>query len=331
MGNKHTYPNGSVSVTVVIPMRNSQTTLLDCLQSIAVQRYPIKEILVVDNVSVDSSREIVRAFAKKCTIPITILRQTEDKGVAASYNRGIKDAKTPFVVLMTSDVSLPTSFELGRLVKPLLDDLKIGATYSTSVLPQFVWDKYNFWEKYFAARMVENYSSLMVLKFDCVRRDAFLSVGGFDEDNFGGDNSIGGEDADLTNRLRHHWRIVRTDARCYHLHYKAEDYSLLQMMQSKKMYARSMGRFLRKDPLQDIKASIIFLVKPILAATGFIPGIGWILLLLFAFVYTPKMYVSSATLGDSRIVLIPILNIFFVYYESWWIAEGFFSYKSKRK
>lgn len=328
---KHTPTSAQIPVTVVIPMRNSATTLPDCLRSISTQRYPIDEILVVDNVSSDNSREIVASFAKSCPIPVKILRQTVDRGVAASYNRGTKEAKSPFVVFMTSDVSLPTSFELERLVAPLLRDPAIGATFSTSVLPQFIWDKYNFWEKYFAARMVENYSSLMVLKFDCVRREAFLSVGGFDEVNFGGDKAIGGEDADLTNRLKHHWRIERTDARSYHLHYVAQDYTLAHMMQSKKMYARSTGRWLRKSPLQDIRATLIFCIKPAIAVIGLTPGLGWLLLLLFAIAYTPKMFTAPVTRNDPRIVLVPILNIFFVYYETWWIIQGFFSYRPPRQ
>lgn len=314
-----------IPVSVVIPMRNSATTLTECLGSISTQRYPIEEIIVVDNVSTDKSREMVTAFAKTCPTPITLLRQSVDRGVAASYNRGTKEAKSPFVVFMTSDVSLPTPLELERLVTPLLKDASIGATYSTSVLPQFIWDKYNFWEKYFAARMVENYSSLMVLKFDCVRREAFLSVGGFDEVNFGGDKAIGGEDADLTNRLKHHWRIVRTPARSYHLHYVSQDYSLTHMMQSKKMSARSVGRFLRKSPFQDIRASVIFTVKPALAVIGLTPGVGWVILILFAFLYTPKMFTSAVARRDPRLLLVPILNIFFVYYETWWIVQGYLS------
>lgn len=326
---KKNISSASIPVTVVIPMRNSATTLPDCLRSITTQRYPIEEILIVDNVSTDNSREVVATFAKSCPIPIRLLRQSIDRGVAASYNRGIKEATSPFVVFMTSDVSLPTPLELEKLVIPLMRDPAIGATFSTSVLPQFIWDKYNFWEKYFAARMVENYSSLMVLKFDCVRREAFLSVGGFDEVNFGGDDRIGGEDADLSNRLKHHWRIVRSDAKSYHLHYVSEDYSLRQMMQSKKMYARSIGRFLRKSPFQDIKALIIFLVKPALAIVGLTPGIGWVLLILFSFVYTPKMFTSPVVWRDPRIFFVPFFNIFFVYYETLWIVQGFLSYKTK--
>ncbi|MBI3559658.1 hypothetical protein HY087_00830, partial [Candidatus Gottesmanbacteria bacterium] len=239
-------------------------------------------------------------------------------------------ATSPFVVLMSSDISLPTEQELAKLVAPLLRSSTVGATYSICNLPLFIWDKYNFWEKYHAARMVENYSSLMVLKFDCVRREAFLSVGGFDEVNFGGDNRIGGEDADLTNRLKHHWRIVRSNARSYHLHYVAQDYSLTNMMQSKKMYARSYGRFLRKSPLKDVQATVIFLVKPMLAFLPFIPYfnlLGLVVLIIFSFVYTKKMFFTPITLLDPKILLIPVLNIFFVYFETFWIFQAFLSYK----
>lgn len=328
---KKTAATDRIAVSIVIPMRNSATTLIECLKSISTQRYPKSEILVIDNVSSDNSQDIVTAFAKSCPIPVKLLRQSVDRGVASSYNRGIKEARSPFIVLMTSDVSLPSPNELEKLVEPLVKDASVGATYSTSVLPQFIWDKYNFWEKYFAARMVENYSSLMVLKFDCIRREAFLSVGGFDEVNFGGDDRIGGEDADLTNRLKHHWRILRTDARSYHLHYIAQDYSLAHMMQSKKMSARSMGRFLRKSPLQDVKASVLFLVKPLLAIVGLTPGVGWLFLAFFAFAYTPKMFTSPSTLHDPRIILIPILNILFVYYETWWMAQGFITYRRQTR
>lgn len=182
--------------------------------------------------------------------------------------------------------------------------------------------------------MVENYSSLMVLKFDCVRRSAFLEVSGFDEVNFGGDRAIGGEDADLTNRIKKKWKVVRTNAQCHHLHYLASDYSLVDMAKSRKMYARSYGRFLRKSALEDVRASLIFLVKPGLAVLPLIPGllgIGLVALGVFSFVYTRIMFLDASTRLDPRILLVPFINIFFVYYETWWLIEAFFSYQAPIK
>lgn len=316
-------------VSVVIPMRNASTTVLETLKTITRQKYPVREIIVVDNVSKDNSREIVLDFARTIHIPVKLIRQEKDRGVSASYNRGTKAAKSPYIIFLTSDCSLPTNRELERLVEPLKDP-DVVASYSTCILPGFVWDTYNFWEKYHAARMVDNKSSLMVLKFDCIRRNVFLKMGGFDEVNFGGDSAIGGEDADLTTRLQKEGRVVRSKANSLHLHYIANDYTLHNMIKSRKMYARSYGRFLRKSASLNLKASMIFLIKPLLAALPFIPGlhsIGLLLILIYAFLYSKKMFMTPSTFFDPRIVLIPFLNIFLLYYETFWLVQAFLSFR----
>lgn len=317
-----------IPVTVVIPMRNAATTVEETLKTITIQKYPIVEIIVVDNVSADNSIELVKAFAKKSPIKIRLLQQNKDKGVSSSYNRGVKESKTPLVVFLTSDCSLPTKHELEKLIEPLLTDLTVVASYSTCILPRSVWDTYNFWEKFFAARMVDDPSSGMVLKFDCIRKSSFLSVGGFDEINFGGDNAIGGEDADLTTRLRRIGKIVRSKASSLHLHYKGTDYNLFHMARSRKMYARSQGRFLRKYGLLEKDAWFAFLPRPVIALFGLSP-IGVFILVLYSFLYTPKMFLTQETLFDLRIIFVPLLNIFFLYYELYWVAQAFLSYQKK--
>lgn len=324
--------NNKPSVSVVIPMRNAATTLPATLKTITSQKYPIEEIILVDNVSKDTSREIVLAFAKKSKIPIRLLVQKKDKGVASSYNWGTKEAKSDLVVFLTSDCSLPTSGELEKLTYPLRKDPSVVASFSTSVLPGFVWDTYNFWEKYHGARMVDNRSSMMVLKFDCIRKSVFLQVGGFDERNFGGDGAIGGEDADLNMRLRKAGKIVRSRAESLHLHYMASDYTLANMAKSRKMYARSIGRFLRKSPFKSPGATLIFLIRPVLAVLPFVPGfleIGILLLLVYSLFYSQKMFTTKTTLLNPRIFAIPFLNIYFLYYELYWTLAAFFSFKKE--
>lgn len=328
--NKSRSKNEKIPVSVVIPMRNASTTLPETLKTISKQTYPIQEIIVVDNVSKDNSREIVTNFGKKSKIPVKLFLQKKDKGVSSSLNLGVREAKSDLVIFLTSDCSLPSTKELDRLAEPLLDDPDVVASFSTSVLPGFVWDTYNFWEKYHAARMVDNKSSMMVLKFDCIRKDVFLRIGGFDEKNFGGDGAIGGEDADLNMRLRKEGKIVRSKAESLHLHYMANDYTLTNMARSRKMYARSIGRFLRKSPFLAPLATLTFLIRPGLTILPFVPGInivGVMILVLYSILYSRKMFESSQTQSDPRILLIPFLNIYFLYYELFWTLEAFFSFK----
>lgn len=319
-------------VSVIVPMRNSATTLPETLRTIIMQKYPIEEIIVVDNVSKDNSREIVLEFKKKYKIPISLIQRKKDLGVASSYNLGAKKAKSELIIFLTSDASLPTDQELKNLTEPLRNDKNIVASYPSTLLPSSVWETYNFWQKFHSCRDVDIDNSTLALKFDCLRKDVFLQIGGFDELNFGGDSAIGGEDADLMIRLQKKGKVIKAKATAYHLHYSGGDYNLSNLMKSRKMTARSYGRFVRKSTFVDPKTSMIFLIKPILSFLPFMPGfhlIGMILLFFYAFLYTRKMFTTSSTLFNLRIIFVPFLNIFLLYYETFWLLEAFFTYRGK--
>lgn len=313
-------------VSVIITMRNASTTLLYALKSISMQTYPIDEIIVVDNCSTDNSRELVLKFAKKSKIPIRLLRQKVDRGVSASFNRGGMLVKSPYIVFMTSDASLPTKFELEKLIQPFRIDPGIAATYSQNTLPLSVWKNYNFWEKLYSCRQVGSTRSLFVLKFDCVKKEIFRKIGGFDETTFGED-AIGGEDADISVRIRKEGKVAGSTAQSYHLHYMGDNYGLRDILKSKKIYGRTYGRVLRNDFFKSPAEVSVFFAKPILAVLPFMPKlhiVGVLLLVAYSLLITRRMFFTIDTLLNPRIVLVPFLNIFFLYYEVFWMVESFF-------
>ena len=57
--------NQNPLVSIVVPTRNSASTLEVCLESIRKQRYPRIEVLVVDNYSADETSMIVEEFGMK--------------------------------------------------------------------------------------------------------------------------------------------------------------------------------------------------------------------------------------------------------------------------
>ena len=314
------------TVSIVIPMKNSATTILKTLKSLAVQEYPIKEIIIIDNVSSDNSIEIVENYLKKSKIPIILIKRKKNKGVGASYNLGAEKAKSDFIVFMHSDSSLKTNKELTKLVKPLINDNKIVASYSTIINPITVWETYNFWQKCLFARAVDQENPGLNGKFDCLRRRIFLKIGGFDDVHFGEDIGIGGEDGDLHIRLLEEGSVVLSKATVIHLHYLGSNYKMTDWIKNRKLLAKTYGRIVRVQAKKLPPGAIAFAIKPTLALLPFISElhiIGIILLIIYSFWYTKKMYLSSSTIYNPRIILLPFLNIFLVYYETFWMIESF--------
>lgn len=313
------------SASVVIIMRNASTTVANALGSVVKQKYPLKDIIVVDNASTDGSVKLVSRYAKKNKIPITLIKHKKNMGVSTSFNDGAQKARADLLVFMMSDGILESDSEIERLTLPLRKDKKIVGSYANTLQPEYVWNTYNYWQKYYAARSVNSTSVMMTGHLDCVRKDIFDKIGGFDTINFGGD-AIGGEDADFSLRLEKEGKVVRSKAEVIHLHYMGSDFSLKNILSGNKIYARAYGRLLRRFMFRFPKELISLLFKPILAVIPFIPflhvfGVG--LIILYSFVYTKKMFLTASTLMNPRITLIPLLNIVLLYYDVFWFAQAF--------
>lgn len=332
-----------VSFSFIVPMRNSGTTILHTLKSIVKQDYPIKEIIVVDNVSSDNSVKLVLQFVKQSKIPIRVIKRKENKGVGASYNLGVRNAASSYVIFMHSDSSLPSDHEVEKLTEPFRKDSEVVASYPKVILPENVWNTYNFWQKCLFVRSVGKESPGFNGKFDCVRRNIFLQIGGFNDKIFGEDISIGGEDADLYLRLEKKGKIVLSKAKVIHLHYLGSNYSISDWVKNRKLLARSYGRLIRFQgkslPLKTHGKGLLiplgilnFMIKPTLAVLPFTPNLhlfGIALLIIYAFVNSKKMYTTLSTLTNPRIIFLPFIDIFFVYYETFWMIQAFLVVKRK--
>jgi glycosyltransferase involved in cell wall biosynthesis len=329
-------------VSIIVPTRNAETTVLKCLQSIVKQNYPIKEILVVDNKSIDNSVRIVKKFSETSKIHIVVIQREKNMGVGSSYNAGVKRSKSKFVVFLHSDSCPATTKEMTKLITPLLNSRNVVASYPTAVVPRSVWETYNFWQKYRFTRLLGKEIGFNG-KFDCIRRDVFMRVGGFDEQRFARDESIGGEDADLYLRLRKEGELVLSEAEVIHYHYLGSHYTLLDHFKTRKMLARTYGRLLRVQGkslplsskgkgLQIPLGSLLFLVKPTLAIIPFIPYLhlyGILLLFVYTFFNAKTIYTTRSTLKDPRILLLPFIDIALVYYETFWMIQAFIFTKKK--
>lgn len=312
-------------ISVIIPMLNAEKTLLLTLKSLQKQNFPIKEIIIIDNHSSDSSVDIAKSFKNKNKkILIKIIEREKTYNVGSSYNLGIKMAKTPLVIVMHSDSILPTNNEIRTLVEPFFHDDIVVSTYSIMEHPREVWLSYNFWQKCQFVNALEKPSAGMFGKFDCYKKTSFLQIGGSDVKNF--IPGIGSEDANLHLRFEKIGKVLSTQARVIHLHYLSGEYTFLDWISRCKLMARSNGRLVRIN-WRDLKInSLIFFIKPFLASSILLSVFNPIFLsipILFSFVYMKRMYFEKSTREDSRILLLPFLSIFLLYFETFWILEAF--------
>src|SRR6266581_1261452 len=183
-------------VSVVIPSRNSARTIDDCLRSIILQSYKRIEIIIVDCISTDSTREIAQRMGA------LVLSHDGERSVAK--NLGAKFANGKYLFFVDADHKLGPDL-IASCVKAidgfegvLINDQDISRDSKVSRLVA-------------SRRKILSYDPLNVaVRF--VRKDVFDSVGGFDPDLYAG------EDLDLHMRfLKLGFKMVYSRATEWHL------------------------------------------------------------------------------------------------------------------
>lgn len=88
-------------ISVIVPVYNVEKYLRDCLDSIIAQTYEDKEVLLIDDGSMDSSGLICDEYVEKYPY-IRVIHQ-ENKGSSAARNNGIENAKGEWIIFLDSD------------------------------------------------------------------------------------------------------------------------------------------------------------------------------------------------------------------------------------
>lgn len=89
----------SLVFTVVIPLYNKELSITRSIDSVLRQRFENFDLIVIDDGSSDNSRAKVLDFNDK---RIRLLSQS-NKGVSATRNRGVREAKTPYITFLDAD------------------------------------------------------------------------------------------------------------------------------------------------------------------------------------------------------------------------------------
>lgn len=189
------------SVSVVVPVYNGAATIAGTLTSVLQQTFPDFELLVIDDGSTDATTAVVASFDD----PRVALHSFENRGLAASRNRGVRLARGELIAFLDAD-DLWRPKKLARQVDALRAAPQAGLAYSfTDCIDER--DRYlgpashiaasgRVYEKLLVWNFLDSGSSAMV------RAAALAEVGLFDE------SLPAAEDWDLWLRLAWHYPFV---------------------------------------------------------------------------------------------------------------------------
>jgi glycosyltransferase involved in cell wall biosynthesis len=100
------------SVSVIVAVLNGARTLERCIESVASQTYPHRELIVMDAGSTDGTLEILRQQDQV----IAYWESKPDRGIRHAGNKALKQAEGDFLCFLGADDYFVSSESLARLV-----------------------------------------------------------------------------------------------------------------------------------------------------------------------------------------------------------------------
>lgn len=167
-------------VSIIVPTYNSATLLEKCLDSIQNQTYESIELIIVDNNSADSTKDIARKYTKK------VYNKGPER--SAQVNYGVEKATGDYVYKIDSDFVLESTVveECINEIQKGFDAVVVHNSPDVRVswiakIRKFEVDMYKYDITHSSARFV--------------KKDVYQSIGGFNSE------ITAGEDYDFQNKL----------------------------------------------------------------------------------------------------------------------------------
>ena len=258
-------------VSAIVAMRNEESFIEKCLNSLAEQDYPpdLLEILVVDGRSTDRSREIVSVMQEN--MPNLRLLDNEKRISPVAFNIGIREARGEVLTIISAHCYLAPDY-VSRCVEYLertgADCVggpieTIGETDTARAIALAMSSPFGVGDALFRYSDREQYVD--TLAFGAYRRDVFERVGLFDED------LVGSEDDEFNYRLRGQGGKLFLTPAIRSFYYGRS--SLRALCKQYFRYGRGKVRVMRRHPgqvrLRHLIPSLLVLSLLVSAALGF--------------------------------------------------------------
>lgn len=178
-------------LSVIVPIYNEEKYISQCIDSILEQDYPKDdlEIIFVDGMSTDRTREIVSRYAKK--YPFIKMLDNPKKIVPSAMNIGIKASIGEIIIRLDGHVEYPVNY-FSALVKnlkvlnadnvgALCETLPCGPSTKELAIAEVLSSSFGMGNSYFRIGCDE-VKQVDTVPFGCFRREVFDKVGEYDNE-----------------------------------------------------------------------------------------------------------------------------------------------------
>lgn len=225
----------NTKVAIVIPTKNSAPFLKNCLQSIAIQTYRNREVIIVDGKSTDGTLELAKKY--KCKI-YTYIPNVTYGAFDASYKRNYGAAKATgnYIYWVDADMRLQPNL--------LKEAVKLSQTFDAIIIPEEsvgvgIWARAKNLER----RCYWNDDTVESPRF--FKKSTWDDIGGLDESL-----GAGGDDLDLHQKtLEHGYKVTRTKTMVIH---NEGNLSLSKLFIKRFRYGRDILKYFYKRPKKSI-------------------------------------------------------------------------------
>jgi len=168
-------------VSVIVPVRNGEKFLVNCIESILNQIFEDFELIVVDDDSSDRTAEIINGFKDK---RIKYIRNKKWIGIAGSRNTGIKQASGKYIFFTDADCVADRKW--------IEEGLRCFKKGYVGVEGKIVYVSENFQPTYSDWVMENRYGGKFMTGNAAYLSAVLLSVGGLNESlNYFSDRALG--------------------------------------------------------------------------------------------------------------------------------------------
>ena len=176
-------------LSVICPIYNEEKYINRCIESIIAQDYPKDdvEVLFVDGMSTDRTREIISTYQAKC--PYLKIIDNPDKIVPVAMNRGIEASSGEVIIRIDAHADYQPNY-FSALVKRLveLDADDVGTVCKTDVLNktpktlairEVLSNKFGVGNSVFRTG-ISDVQQVDTVPFGCWKREVFEKYGKYD-------------------------------------------------------------------------------------------------------------------------------------------------------